>query len=147
MESGNTLDEQIVLDEKRSKFQRHIETLEKQAWNEKQPKRKFELAEEIQHLKTIYSGKEVQFMDLEMLGIAALEASLAKTDQLQSFLSKRDKEPIWDGPIHIHKGKKHQKAGDKKVYVQVKCKSCCYTTPNAVLGVYDICCFQILTFA
>ena len=73
-------------------------------------------------------------MDLEMLGIAALETSLAKTDQLQSFLNKRDKEPIWDGPIHIHKGKKHQKAGDKKVYVQVKCKSCSYTTPKRTIN-------------
>lgn len=72
-------------------------------------------------------------MDLEMLGIAALEASLAKTDQLQSFLSKRDKEPIWDGLIHIHKGKTHQKADDKKVYVQVKCKKCSYTNAKRTI--------------
>lgn len=51
IEVGNTLDEQIVLDEKRSKLQRQIETLEKQAWSEKQPKRKFELAQEIIKLK------------------------------------------------------------------------------------------------
>lgn len=51
MEPGNTLDEQIALDEKQKKLQKQIETLEKQAWNEKQPKRKFELAQEIQSLK------------------------------------------------------------------------------------------------
>jgi len=51
IKAGNTLDEQIVLDEKRKKLQKQIEVLEKQAWSEKQPKRKFELAEEIQLLK------------------------------------------------------------------------------------------------
>jgi hypothetical protein len=45
MEQGSTLDEQIRRDEEQAKLQKQIESLEKQAWNEKQPKRKFELAQ------------------------------------------------------------------------------------------------------
>jgi len=52
MEQGSTLDEQIRRDEEQAKLQKQIESLEKQAWNEKQPKRKFELAQEIKNLKT-----------------------------------------------------------------------------------------------
>jgi hypothetical protein len=48
---GNTLDEQIVADEEREKFMRRVEQLEKQARTEKQPRRKWELAEEVKRLK------------------------------------------------------------------------------------------------
>ncbi|MDR0764065.1 MAG: DUF4391 domain-containing protein [Synergistaceae bacterium] len=42
---GNTLDEQIVADEECKKLLRRVEQLEKQARTEKQPRRKWELAE------------------------------------------------------------------------------------------------------
>ena len=45
VESGHTLNEQIALDDKRAKLQKEIDKLEKQARAEKQPKRKFEIAQ------------------------------------------------------------------------------------------------------
>jgi hypothetical protein len=48
---GNTLDEQIVVDEERDKLLRRIERLERQARSEKQPRRKWELAEEAKRLQ------------------------------------------------------------------------------------------------
>lgn len=51
LEQGNTLDEQIVVDEQRMKIQKEIDRLTKQAKNEKQPKKKFELAQQINKLK------------------------------------------------------------------------------------------------
>lgn len=48
---GNTLDEQIAVNEERAKIQRRIARLEKQARAEKQPRRKWELAEEVKKLK------------------------------------------------------------------------------------------------
>ena len=47
LEQGNTLDEQIVIDEKRQKMEKEINKLEKQARTEKQPKKKFELVQKI----------------------------------------------------------------------------------------------------
>lgn len=47
IEQGNTLDEQLMIDEERAKLKRKIEQLERQARREKQPRRKFELAQEI----------------------------------------------------------------------------------------------------
>ena len=47
IESGNTLDEQILADEQRQKLQKEIDRLEKQARAEKQPKRKYELVQEV----------------------------------------------------------------------------------------------------
>ena len=51
IEGGNTLNEQIALDDRRAKLQKEIDKLEKQAWAEKQPKRKFELAQKVKHLR------------------------------------------------------------------------------------------------
>ena len=51
MEQGHSLDEQIALDEKRAKIQKEIDRLEKLARAEKQPKKKFELVQEIKKLK------------------------------------------------------------------------------------------------
>lgn len=51
IEQGNTLDEQIGIDAKYKVLQKKIESLEKQARAEKQPKRKFELVQEISNLK------------------------------------------------------------------------------------------------
>ncbi len=51
VEQGNTLDEQIAIDEERAKIRRQIDKLERQARNEKQPRRKFELAQEVNRLR------------------------------------------------------------------------------------------------
>ncbi len=47
IEQGNTLDEQIEVNEKRQKIEKEIARLEKQAWAEKQPKKKFELVQRL----------------------------------------------------------------------------------------------------
>lgn len=44
---GNTLDEQIEADERRQRIEKEIAKLEKQARTEKQPKKKFELVQQI----------------------------------------------------------------------------------------------------
>lgn len=51
VEEGNTLNEQIALDEQRAKIEKEIARLEKLARAEKQPKRKFELVQNIKELK------------------------------------------------------------------------------------------------
>ena len=50
IEQGNTLDQQIVADEKRAKLEKEIARLEKLARAEKQPKKKFELVQRIQKI-------------------------------------------------------------------------------------------------
>ena len=50
---GNTLDEQIAADEYRQKIEKKIAKLEKQARAEKQPKKKFELAQRVKALKKL----------------------------------------------------------------------------------------------
>ena len=56
IERGNTLDKQIQIDEQRQKLEREIYKLEKQARAEKQPKKKFELVQQIKKLN-IEKGK------------------------------------------------------------------------------------------
>lgn len=51
IESGNDLDQQIALDEKRAKLEKEIAKLEKQARAEKQPKKKFELVQQIKRMR------------------------------------------------------------------------------------------------
>lgn len=51
IEQGHSLDEQIAADEQKAKLEKEIARLEKQARNEKQPKKKFELVQEIKRLK------------------------------------------------------------------------------------------------
>ena len=51
IDQGNTLDEQIAVDEQRMKIQKEIDRLTKLAKNEKQPKKKFELAQRANVLK------------------------------------------------------------------------------------------------
>lgn len=51
MELGRTLDEQLAVDERRAKLQKQIEQLERKARAEKQPKKKFELHQQILRLK------------------------------------------------------------------------------------------------
>ena len=47
IEQGNTLDDQIAIDDKKAKLEKEIARLERQARNEKQPKKKFELVQKI----------------------------------------------------------------------------------------------------
>ena len=54
--NGNTLDEQIAADERRQKVEKEIAKLEKQARAEKQPKKKFELVQQIKKLKKELEG-------------------------------------------------------------------------------------------
>ena len=51
VESGNSLEEQIAADEEREKIQKEIARLEALARKEKQPRKKFELVQRINHLK------------------------------------------------------------------------------------------------
>ena len=51
IQQGKTLDEQIASDEQQAKLQKEIARLEKLAWAEKQPKKKFELVQQIESLK------------------------------------------------------------------------------------------------
>jgi hypothetical protein len=51
IDEGKTLDEQIANDTERQSLLQQIERLEKQARSEKQPRRKWELAEEVKSLK------------------------------------------------------------------------------------------------
>ncbi len=53
---GQTLDEQLAAQQKRQKLEREIAKLEKQAWAEKQPRRKIELLSSIQKLKVELEG-------------------------------------------------------------------------------------------
>lgn len=50
-EEGNTLTEQIALDDERAKLQRQIEKLEAKARSERQPRKKLELFQQLQELK------------------------------------------------------------------------------------------------
>ena len=51
LEQGNSLDEQIAVDERKEKLIKEIEKLEKQARNEKQPNKKFELVQKMKELQ------------------------------------------------------------------------------------------------
>ena len=51
IEGEHTLNEQIALDDRRAKLQKEIAKLEKQAWAEKQPKRKLELVQKYKALR------------------------------------------------------------------------------------------------
>ena len=51
IQQGNTLDEQIAADEQQAKLEKEIARLEKLARAEKQPKKKFEIVQQINELK------------------------------------------------------------------------------------------------
>lgn len=53
---GKSLDEQIQIDDQKAKLQKEIEKLEKQARNEKQPNKKFQLAQQVKALKNRLEG-------------------------------------------------------------------------------------------
>lgn len=50
-ENGRSIEEQIALDEQRKKIEKEIVSLEKMARAEKQPKKKFEMVQQIKRLK------------------------------------------------------------------------------------------------
>ena len=52
IEKGNSLDEQIEINEKKQKLEKEIAKFEKQARAEKQPKKKFELVQRVKELKS-----------------------------------------------------------------------------------------------
>lgn len=51
IKQGNTLEQQIISDDKKQKLLKEIERLEKMARNEKQPKKKFEIVQKIKKQK------------------------------------------------------------------------------------------------
>lgn len=51
IDKGNTLDEQIAVDERKAKIQKEIDRLKRQTKAEKQPKKKFELSQQINKLR------------------------------------------------------------------------------------------------
>jgi len=51
IQDGNTLDQQIAADEQQAKLQKEIARLEKLARAEKQPKKKFEISQQIQQMR------------------------------------------------------------------------------------------------
>lgn len=53
---GNTLDEQLATDEEKAKLLRRVEQLERRARAEKQPKKKFKLAQEVLNLRKTLEG-------------------------------------------------------------------------------------------
>lgn len=56
IEQGNTLEQQIVSDDKKQKLLKEIERLEKMAGNEKQPKKKFEIVQKMNKMKKGLEG-------------------------------------------------------------------------------------------
>ena len=56
VEDGNTLNEQIAIDEEHAKLQRQIEILEKRCRAEKQPHRRYEMHQELMKLKKMLEG-------------------------------------------------------------------------------------------
>ena len=54
--AGNTVDEQIRIDEQKSKLQKEIERLKKRARAEVQPKKKFEIVQKIKELQRELNG-------------------------------------------------------------------------------------------
>lgn len=56
LQQGQTLDEQLVRQQKRDKLQKEIDKLEKKAWTEKQPKRKMELIQQARVLQAELRG-------------------------------------------------------------------------------------------
>ena len=52
LQQGQSLDEQLVRQQRRQKLEREIARLEKQAWAEKQPKRKMELVHQIKAIRS-----------------------------------------------------------------------------------------------
>ena len=52
VETGNSLEEQIAVDERKAKILKEIDRLDAMARKEKQPKKKFEISQQINKLKS-----------------------------------------------------------------------------------------------
>lgn len=61
-------------------------------------------------------------MDIEKIATNAVETSISKTDRLETYIKAGEKEPVWDGPVYIHKDNKKTNKDLKKVFTQVKGK-------------------------
>lgn len=63
IEGANTLDEQIALEDLKAKLAKDINKLEKQARNEKQPNKKFQLASQVKAMQRQLSKLEIKRKD------------------------------------------------------------------------------------
>ena len=61
-------------------------------------------------------------MEIETIATSAVEASISKTERLKPYIKAGEKEPVWDGPVYIHKDSKKNNKDLKKVFTQVKGK-------------------------
>lgn len=61
-------------------------------------------------------------MEIETIATSAVEASISKTERLKPYIKAGEKEPVWDGPVYIHKDSKKTNKDLKKVFTQVKGK-------------------------
>lgn len=59
IQQGKTLDEQIAADEQQAKLEKEIARLEKLARTEKQPKKKYEIVQQIRELEVLLTGGHV----------------------------------------------------------------------------------------
>ena len=94
MDHGNTLDEQIVVDEQRMKIQKEIDRLTKAAKNEKQPKKKFELAQQINKLKQELEGWAISKFDYDPIPESlckSMEISEKLRDSVSPLLEQQDR--------------------------------------------------------
>lgn len=79
----------------------------------------------------------------ETLGVGAVERLIARTDYLEAFINKNDKEPSWDGYIYAyHNTGSHPKSDMVgRISVQVKghsCKSVEKARKSFSVDMYDI---------
>lgn len=62
-------------------------------------------------------------MDIEVMATAAIKTSISMTEALTTYIAEKDKEPIWDGNIHVYSNSKKDLDHHKgRVPVQVKGK-------------------------
>lgn len=60
-------------------------------------------------------------VDIEKIAVSAFTNLISRTERLQSFASEGDKEPHWDGSIHVYaSGKKREKDTIGRVPLQIK---------------------------
>lgn len=76
-------------------------------------------------------------MDTEALAVAAVKATIAKTDFLADYIKDKDKEPMWDGSIYAYSSKrKSNEDWEGKAPVQIKGKN--LDTINVTEIKYDL---------
>ena len=61
-------------------------------------------------------------MDIENIAASAVDSSISKTEILSAYISRKDKEPSYDGYVYIHEDSSKSKKNLKTVRVQVKGK-------------------------